>query len=72
MAGPDIIDLEILDDGTISVKTSSISQQNHISADELLDEITSAAGGSRKTEQRKHPYFDNRDVIKGGKIVERT
>ncbi len=49
---PDIIEVEILEDGTISVTTQGISGTNHISADQLLDEIETAAGGKRVTNSR--------------------
>lgn len=65
----DDIEIEILEDGTISIKTSDISEVNHVSADSLLDEITSALGGQRKTEAREHPFWQNRSVRRiNGKI----
>jgi hypothetical protein len=41
----DVIELEVLEDGTISISTGGISRQNHVSADELLEEIARLAGG---------------------------
>ena len=41
----DIINIEILEDGTITVKTSEISNGNHMSADELMVEIDRLMGG---------------------------
>lgn len=52
---PDIIDIEILDDGTIKFKTEDISEANHLSADEFLNEVVELAGGTRKTEHRQRP-----------------
>jgi len=67
---PDVMDVEIMDDGVIKVKTSSISEANHVSADELLNEITEAMGGERKTEQREHEFWKTRAVVrnKAGKM----
>lgn len=64
----DTINIEILEDGTISIKTSDISDVNHISADSLLDEIESAIGGQRKREKLENPFWKNRIVQKGGRI----
>lgn len=51
---PDIIDIEILNDGTIKFKTDKISEANHLSADEFLAEAIELAGGEHKTIQRQH------------------
>jgi hypothetical protein len=45
--------LEILADGTISVRTDKIAAEHHLSADALLDFITDKAGGQRHTTQRR-------------------
>ena len=50
---PDTIKIEILEDGTISIDTDSISGQNHVSADSFLAEITKLSGGVRTTEKKK-------------------
>jgi len=47
----DKINIEILEDGTISINTDKISQANHVSADKLLAEIQKLAGG--KTDIKK-------------------
>ncbi len=65
----DIINVEILEDGTISVKTTDVSDTNHIAADQLLDELESSMGGKRKQEKIDHPFWKNKRVLKGGKIV---
>lgn len=67
---PDQIGIEITEDGIIKIKTKDISETNHINADELLEEITEAAGGQRKTEQLEHEFWKTRSVIKNkqGKI----
>jgi len=41
----DIINLEILEDGMISIKTEGISETNHKSADELLEDLLELIGG---------------------------
>jgi len=41
----DTISLEILEDGTITLKTSDISDGNHMSADQLLMDMTKLMGG---------------------------
>lgn len=51
----DIIDIEILEDGVISVKTDDISEVNHTSADDLLSELENCLGGERKTVRRDRP-----------------
>ena len=48
----DEIQFEILADGTISVKTPGISLANHVSADKLLKDIATLAGGERQTKKR--------------------
>ena len=65
---PDDMTIEILEDGTISVKTTEISEKNHLSADQLLDELENMLGGERKTEQIEHEFWKNRVVARGGKI----
>lgn len=70
---PTDIQIEILEDGTISVKTSEISDANHISADELLSEITEMAGGEvKRSPNPNNParaFFKNKKVQRGGRIV---
>jgi hypothetical protein len=41
----DIMNLKILEDGTITVKTSEISDGNHMSADALMANLDSLMGG---------------------------
>jgi len=66
---PDIINFEILRDGTVKFKTSDISQVNHKSADELMAAIDEDLGKCIKTEKIPHEFWKNRIVQKGGKIV---
>ena len=67
----DLLTGEILADGTISIKTSEISEVNHLSADQLLDDIADMAGG--KVRREKNPegsqFFKNKRVLRGGKVV---
>ena len=41
-----IINMEILEDGTITVKTTEISTANHMSADNLIADLEKLIGGS--------------------------
>jgi hypothetical protein len=52
----DVISWEILEDGTISLKTPGISGENHVSADELLETIAKNVGGEVKIEKLKPDY----------------
>jgi len=53
----DIILLEILEDGMITVKTNAISDGNHISADNLLADIEKLMGG--QVTKQKNPDKHN-------------
>ena len=65
----DRMQIEILEDGTVSIQTSDISQKNHVSADELLDLIEDAVGGTRQTTPVQHEFWKTRTVVKGGRVV---
>ena len=67
----DKMDFEILEDGTISVKTTDISQANHLSADQLMDSLEEELGKVIKVEKIPHEFWKNRIVQKGGKILAR-
>jgi hypothetical protein len=41
----DKIEIKILEDGTLSMRTDEISTANHLSADKLLEEMESLMGG---------------------------
>jgi len=58
----DKIEVEILEDGTASVKTEGISDVNHFSADELLEAISAELGGEVITKQREHPIWKRHAV----------
>jgi len=64
------MEFEILEDGQIVIKTSEIAEKDHASADEILDLIEQSLGGERKTEKREHPFWRNKNVARGGRIVE--
>ena len=49
----DEMNVEILEDGTIKVETSAISQQNHMTAEALLRNLATA-GGAKQTRKHKH------------------
>jgi hypothetical protein len=49
----DIMEIEVLEDGTVSVTTDKISGTNHYSADEFMNELADVLGGGRKTTKRK-------------------
>ena len=65
----DKMTVEILDDGTVSIQTSDISQKNHVSADELLDMVEDMVGGARQTTPVEHEFWKTRTVVKGGRVV---
>lgn len=48
----DIIQFEILEDGTLSVTTDQISGTNHMSADKLLKQVFDAVGGAVDVHKR--------------------
>lgn len=64
----DEMQFEILEDGTISVKTSAISDTNHYSADELLKALAEITGGTRRTEKRKDKVA-HVHVLNGQRVV---
>lgn len=64
---PDTMQIEILEDGTISVSTDKISAQNHVSADEFLSQVEELAGGERVVTKKKnkfaHVHTHNHGVV---------
>lgn len=65
----DTIDIEILEDGTISIKTSELSETNHINADLLLDEIEDLAGGQATRKRREHEFWSRHKIVNRNRIV---
>ena len=49
----DRIQVEILADGVVSIKTDGISKKNHLSADELLEMVEDFVGEVTSKEKRK-------------------
>ena len=45
----DELKYEILEDGTVSITSGKVSDANHFSADDLLNEIEMELGGKRTT-----------------------
>lgn len=66
------MDIEILEDGTISVTTGDVDDTVHVQADELLDELSEELGGERTTQKREHTFWQNRTVKRGGKIIRKA
>lgn len=66
---PTNIEVEILEDGTISVTTGNIEDTKHVSADKLLDQLEELSGGQRIRQRREHTFFKNKAVRRGGRIV---
>ncbi len=42
----DAMKYKILEDGTISLETDAVSGENHLSAEELIDQLATVMGGS--------------------------
>jgi hypothetical protein len=60
----DRIKIEILEDGTLSIETDSISGKNHMNADEFLKAIEKLSGGERTTKQKeKHATHTHGNLI---------
>lgn len=49
----DIIEIEILEDGTIKTSTDQIGQSNHQNAEEFMAEMARNLGGATETEKRR-------------------
>jgi len=56
-------DIEILEDGVISIKTDKISAAEHKQADEIMEMFRDAAGGNCTTIKRRehHVHEDAHD-----------
>ena len=50
----DRVEIEILEDGVISISTGAVSEANHVEAQELVDSTLEAAGGPRNTVRKPH------------------
>jgi len=63
------LDIVILEDGKLQITTGDIADAVHLDADQLLDELEDMIGGERITTPVKHPFWENRKVLRGGKII---
>lgn len=52
--GEDVINIEILEDGTIKAETSKISAVNHLLADRFFGFLRELCGGSREVKSKGH------------------
>lgn len=52
----DNIEIEILEDGRIKVKTGALAGVNHTTADRLLRDMIKMAGGDVVTEKSEHSH----------------
>lgn len=52
----DRIEIEILEDGKLSTKTSAISKKNHLDADQLMELLNDMVGEVVSKEQLKHSH----------------
>lgn len=64
-----VFEIEIEEDGTVSMTTSDISDQHHVTADDFLSELEDMIGGKKVTKKREHPFWKNKRVLRKGKIV---
>ena len=64
----DTINITILEDGAVTVKIDAVSDGNHISADELLEEFENLLGGTVKREKspdkHRHNFVDKKALAK--------
>lgn len=61
MPQDDILDLEILADGTIKATTPTISNANHKSADDFFKFLAEKCGGKVEKTKRKHGHTHAHD-----------
>jgi hypothetical protein len=57
----DIVEIEILEDGTIKISTDKVSMANHTNAEGFLREIVSAAGGEVKRTKKAQGQMHDHD-----------
>lgn len=69
----DTINIEVLEDGTISVNTEGISEQQHMSADQFLNDLAELSGGKRTTTHKAghehHTHKQGTKLHRHGSIV---
>ena len=59
----DKMNIEILEDGTISVKTDGVSKTNHQSADEFLADVKKFAGGDTETQKKRQGHVHSQERV---------
>lgn len=52
MPNDDILDVEILEDGTVKITTSKVSAANHMAADQMLTYLARLTGGETTVTKR--------------------
>lgn len=64
----EIINYEILEDGTLSIKTGEIGDSNHMSADKLLEEFENLLGGEvikeKLPDKHRHNFAGKKALAK--------
>lgn len=61
--GADKIEVEVLDDGSLKISTDRISAANHGSAEILIRELISSAGGEASRVRKGHGHTHSHDGI---------
>ena len=59
----------ILEDGTLKIESEEFSESLHLQADQFIEEIELLLGTKRQTSKKEHPYWKNRIVQRGGKVI---
>jgi|3_EtaG_2_1085321.scaffolds.fasta_scaffold111843_3 hypothetical protein len=61
----DIINIEILEDGTVKFETDKISDARHVAADQFLTEVEELLGGPVDIKQKKkHHHVHTHNHVK--------
>ena len=68
---PTFMDIEILEDGTVSVTTGNIEETKHVSADELLMELGDMLGG-RINIKKREGHKQHTHVVRKGNVIRRV
>lgn len=62
----DIINITVLEDGTLQIETDEISEPNHMSADKLLKGIEELMGGKvvikKKPNSQNHAHMHKHNI----------
>ena len=54
MAGQDVLEVVVLEDGTVKITTDTISGANHFLADKFLEALREYCGGEQTRTRRGH------------------